>query len=256
MKANFCFCIVTFAYWNIVYVASCMYKSVLGKINKLPKKTRPIDQMVGFVLLIFGSFLCYAFCFIRLRYVSCAQFSPCLWIVHSWLPLNCPRVSGLFILDCPSIFPVSLDCSFLIAPQLSPCLWIVHSWLPLNFPRVSGLFILDCPSIFPVSLNFSFLIAPQFSPCFWIVHSWLPLNFPRVSGWSFLMAPSFFPVSLDCSFFIAPQFSPCLWIVHSWLSFSFSPIVYLCTKGTKVTQTNQPLIWDNIYSSKYFSITN
>ena len=33
------FYIVTFVYWNIVYIESCMYKSVLGKINKLQKKT-------------------------------------------------------------------------------------------------------------------------------------------------------------------------------------------------------------------------
>ena len=31
------FDIVTFVYWNIVYIESCMYKSVLGKINKLQK---------------------------------------------------------------------------------------------------------------------------------------------------------------------------------------------------------------------------
>jgi hypothetical protein len=30
--------IVTVVYWNIVYIESCMYKSVLGKINKLQKK--------------------------------------------------------------------------------------------------------------------------------------------------------------------------------------------------------------------------
>jgi hypothetical protein len=27
--------IVTVVYWNVVYIESCMYKSVLGKINKL-----------------------------------------------------------------------------------------------------------------------------------------------------------------------------------------------------------------------------
>ena len=32
------FYIVTFVYWNIVYVESCVYKSVLGKINKLQNK--------------------------------------------------------------------------------------------------------------------------------------------------------------------------------------------------------------------------
>jgi hypothetical protein len=91
---------------------------------------------------------------------------PCLWIVNSWLPLNFPRISGLFILDCPSIFRVSLDCSFLIAPRFSPCLWIVHSRLPLNFPRVSGLFILDCPSIFPVSLfSLSYIYVPKGRKC-------------------------------------------------------------------------------------------
>ena len=31
------FYIVTFVHWNIVFIESCMYKSVLGKINKLQK---------------------------------------------------------------------------------------------------------------------------------------------------------------------------------------------------------------------------
>jgi hypothetical protein len=33
-----CFYIVTIVHWNIVFIESCMYKSVLGKINKLQKK--------------------------------------------------------------------------------------------------------------------------------------------------------------------------------------------------------------------------
>jgi hypothetical protein len=82
------------------------------------------------------------------------------------------RVSGLFILGCSYVFsnvylfvfvlclvcrglPMSLDCSFLVAPRFSlpficlssscvlcadgcPCLWIVHSCLP---PRFSLTFI-------------------------------------------------------------------------------------------------------------------
>jgi len=32
------FYIVTFVHWNIMFIESCMYKSVLGKINKLQKK--------------------------------------------------------------------------------------------------------------------------------------------------------------------------------------------------------------------------
>ena len=57
----------------------------------------------------------------------------CLWVVHSWLPLQFPLtfiyvaiVSGLSILDCPYSFlsrlfmlPLSLDCPFLIAPTVS-----------------------------------------------------------------------------------------------------------------------------------------
>jgi hypothetical protein len=68
--------------------------------------------------------------------VSCVQCCLFLWIVHSWL-----------------LLPVSLDCSFLIAPVcfsglfILDCsclfLWIVHSWLLL-----------------PVSLDCSFVIAP------------------------------------------------------------------------------------------------
>ena len=38
-----CFYIVTFVHWNIMFIESCMYKSVLGKINKLQKKTAFIN---------------------------------------------------------------------------------------------------------------------------------------------------------------------------------------------------------------------
>ena len=187
----------------------------------------------------------------------------CLWIVHSWLPLQFSLtfiyvsiVSGLSILDCPYSFlwrlfmlPLSLDCPFLIAPTVSShvylcchCLWIVHSWLPLQFPLtfiyvaiVSGLSILDCPYSFlsrlfmlPLSLDCPFLIAPTvFSHvylcchCLLIVHSWLPLQFPLtfiyvaiVSGLSILDCPYSFlsrlfmlPLSLDCPFLIAPTVS-------------------------------------------------
>jgi len=34
------FYIVAFVYWNIVYIESCMYKSDLGKINRLPTKKK------------------------------------------------------------------------------------------------------------------------------------------------------------------------------------------------------------------------
>ena len=74
-------------------------------------------------------------------------------------------VSGLFILDCTfvlclvcPVLPVSLGCSFLIAP--SSCVSSVAS--------VSELFILDCTFVLclvcpvvPMSLGCSFLIAPS-----------------------------------------------------------------------------------------------
>ena len=44
------FYIVTFVYWNIVYIESCMYKSVLGKINKLQKKTFRTKHGMGSIL--------------------------------------------------------------------------------------------------------------------------------------------------------------------------------------------------------------
>jgi hypothetical protein len=40
------FYIVTFVYWNIVYIESCIYKSVLEKINKLQKKPIKIRSTV------------------------------------------------------------------------------------------------------------------------------------------------------------------------------------------------------------------
>jgi hypothetical protein len=86
-----------------------------------------------------------------------AQCFRCLWIVYSWLPL----------LVCP-MFPMSLDCPFLITPTCVP-----------NVSDVSGLSILDYP----------YLCAQ----CLWIVHSWLPLH----------VCPMF-PMSLDCPFLITP----------------------------------------------------
>ena len=144
----------------------------------------------------------------------------CLWIFHSWLPLQfylafiyVAIVSGLSILDflysflsCLFMLPLSLDCPFLIASTVFShvylcchCLLIVHSWLPLQFSLtfiyvsiVSRLTILDCP-------------------------------------YSFLWRLFLLPLSLDCPFLIAPTVSShdylychCLWIVHSWLPLQFS----------------------------------
>ena len=99
----------------------------------------------------------YLFC------VLCAQCYQCLWIVHSWPPLQfsptfiCPvscvsnvaSVSGLSIFYFPFgfVLPVSLDCPFLTAPsvfsnvylscvlcvQCCQFLWLVHSSLSLQF---------------------------------------------------------------------------------------------------------------------------
>ena len=41
------FYIVTFVHWNIMFMESCMYKSVLGKINKLQKKTIVLLYVIG-----------------------------------------------------------------------------------------------------------------------------------------------------------------------------------------------------------------
>jgi hypothetical protein len=46
-----CFYIVAFVHWNIMFIESCMYKSVLGKINKLQKKRAAIPIMVNNSLL-------------------------------------------------------------------------------------------------------------------------------------------------------------------------------------------------------------
>ena len=104
----------------------------------------------------------------------------CLWIVQTWLPL---RV----------IFPVSLDCPYLITPSgyissvsglsrldypfglCCQCLWIVHTWLSLRV-------------IFPVSLDCPYLIVSSGYIC-------------SVSGLSILD----YPFGLYCQ---------CLWIVY------------------------------------------
>ena len=90
-----------------------------------------------------------------------------LWIVHSWLLLQCrvPKVDS------------ALDCPFLIAPSIS----CAKSW------QCSGLSILDC------SFN---LVCPKLT-VLWIVHSWLLLQ-SRVSK---------VDSALDCPFLIAPSIS-------------------------------------------------
>ena len=106
-------------------------------------------------------------------YLSCVLCTICgqfLWIVHYWLPLRC---SLTFICPVYYMWPVSLDCSLLIAPSVfsnvylscvlcticGQFLWIVHCWLPLRcsltficpvscilyVASFSGLFIVDCP---------------------------------------------------------------------------------------------------------------
>ena len=96
-----------------------------------------------------GAHLFSVLCCVCLRPVSCVS--------------SIVSVSGLSIIDCPSLFsnvylPVTLDCSFLIALRFSltficQCLWIVHYWLHL-----------------PFFLTFIY-------QCLWIVHSWLPFAF-------------------------------------------------------------------------------
>ena len=133
----------------------------------------------------------------------------CLWIVHSWLPLQffltfiyVAIVSGLSILDCPYIFrshllmlPLSLDCPFSIAPTVSSdvylcchclwiaptvssdvylcfhCLWIVHSWLPLQFPLtfIYVAIVSGLPLQFPLTFIYVTIV--------WIAHSRLPYSF-------------------------------------------------------------------------------
>jgi hypothetical protein len=112
---------------------------------------------------------------VYLSCVLCDQCCQCLWIVHSWLPLQfsltfiCPvscvtnvvSISGLFILYYSSVFcNVFLSC--VLCDQCCVCFWIVYSWLPLQFSLtficrvscvtnvvcVSGLSILDYPFSF------------------------------------------------------------------------------------------------------------
>jgi hypothetical protein len=188
--------------------------------NCLPFASSPM--LVGCVLLVLLVFCVVFFCFVCLRLVSC---------VH-----NVAIISGLFILDCPCVLctqcchhlwivhswlslclvytmlPLSLDCSFLIAPV---------SCVP-NVAIISGLFILDCPCV----------LCTQCCHYLWIVHSWLPLclvypMLPSSLDCSFLISPvSCVPnvaiisglFILDCPCVLCTQCCHYLWIVHSWLS--------------------------------------
>ena len=144
-----------------------------------------------------------------------------LWIVHSWLLLQCrvPKVDSA--LDCPFLIAPSfscvqiwqcsglsiLDCSFNAVCIKWTVLWIVQSWLLLQsrVPKVDS--ALDCtflivPSVFSnvylsESLDCPFLIAPSMS----CAQGW------QCSGLSIL----------DCSFNVVCPKLTVLWIVHSWL---------------------------------------
>jgi hypothetical protein len=154
-------------------------------------------------------------------------------------------VSQLFILDCTFVLclvcpflPVSLCCSFLIAPSSCVCVSSVSLLLILDCAFV---LCLVCP-VLPVSRGCSFLIAPsscvlgvQCCQCLWVVHSCLHLrpvscvsSVASVSG-LFILDCTFVlylvcPVSRGCSFLIAPsscvlcvQCCQSLWVVHSLL---------------------------------------
>ena len=49
------FYIVTFVYLRIVYIESCMYKSVLGKIHKLQKKTKKKQSIIRSTFICLSS---------------------------------------------------------------------------------------------------------------------------------------------------------------------------------------------------------
>ena len=106
---------------------------------------------------------------------SCCQF---LWIVCFWLPLR---------LVYP-MFPVSLDCPFLITP--SSCV-----------PNVASF------SVLSVS-DYPFVLCTLCCQFLWIVRFWLPLR---------LVYPML-PVSLDCPFLITP--SSCVPYVASFSGLS------------------------------------
>jgi hypothetical protein len=104
------------------------------------------------------------------------------------------------------MLPVSLDCSFLIAPsifsnvylsyvlwtQCWQCHWIVHSWLPIRFSLIficpvscvlnvdstSWLSILGRPLGF-LYVYLACVLCNQCWQCLWIVHSWLFIRFSR-----------------------------------------------------------------------------
>ena len=149
-----------------------------------------------------------------------------LWIVHSWLLLQCrvPKVDSA--LDCPFLIAPSISCA-----QSRQCSGLsILDCRPLGFLQrlfvsVSGLSILDC------SFN---LVCPRLT-VLWIVHSWLLLQ-SRVSKVSsaldcpFLFAPSISCAQswqcsglsiLDCSFNLVCPKLAVLWIVHSWLLLQF-----------------------------------
>ena len=108
----------------------------LGSLVDLLPKT--------FKLFCFPVFCVFAVCL-------CAQFCPCLWIIHSRFPLRYSLTFSLFCILCT---------------QCCPCLWIIHPRFPLRYSLTFSLFSILC------TLFFQFL---------WIVHSrFPPLDFSNV----------------------------------------------------------------------------
>jgi hypothetical protein len=101
------------------------------------------------------------------RFVSCAQYCQCLWIVQSCLWSFCILYPML---------PMSMDC---------PVLFVIALYLVLSIANVYELCSLVCDRS---------VSCAQCCQCLWIVQSCL---------WSFCILCPMLPISLDCPVLIA-----------------------------------------------------
>ena len=89
--------------------------------------------------------------------------------IINFLDFSCVCLSSSCVL-CSPLFPVSLDCTFLIVPSVFPNIYLSPVLFVPNVSSVSGLSILDCPFGFLERLFKSCVLCTQCCQCLWIDH--------------------------------------------------------------------------------------
>ena len=225
-----CFYIVTFVHWNIVFIESCMYEYVLGKINKLQKKNKKIKSVA--VLHIF-SVLLSDFLFEGHSGLTYLLFPTFCWMWHiSWSVhlrdfLSEVLSSLTYLLLYVTYFSISRSVLLrdFLSEVLSPltyllfpifcCMWHI---LVFQDPFFWELFYLqDFLALLIYCFRFS-VFCDIFYPLFWeIFLIWRTFS-PNLSFvFDFLLYVTYFKIHSIERFFIWRTFSPYSSFVYDFL---------------------------------------